>query len=259
MNSRIPLEEIASLPNFYLPIPSWGGDKRDMGLLKDRVTGDHLVVDRKNIAAVSERSMLHLIIASNEEWPVGVDRDDRRFVALKVVNPRAKDPRYFEPLYDELLAGGRSAFLAALMGLTVDDRLLREPPETAAKAELKQRSMGPEAEWWQEKLHEGRVLQTDRKWPAAVSRSALYADYLQFMQNMSNPRRLAPNRLGGKLSAMCPSVSVTKPHGKQREYRLPTLDRARLEFEKFMASTIDWESAVQNPLPEPPDDDAPPF
>lgn len=237
----------------FLDEATWGGDKRDMGTLKDRVTGDYLLVDRKNIAQVMERSMLHLLVASNEDWPIGVDADDRRFTVLRVTNPRANDPAYFGPIYRELEQGGRAGFLHALLHLAIDEDALRRPLNTAARTALKKRSMSSDAEWWYEKLVEGRVLSTDTRWVSHVVRSALYQDYLQFMQNIGQHRKLAPNALGGRLKRFCPSLATERANGK-RTYALPALARARRDFELFLESTVAWDIEEQPSIPEPPDD-----
>lgn len=237
----------------FLDEATWGGNKQDAGLLKSYITGDTLTVDRKNIAAVSEPSMLHLIIASNEAWPVGVERDDRRIVACQCDNEQANKPEYFEPLYQELRNGGREAFLHAMLNWPINERALRQPPMTEAKANLKIRSLPPEAEWWQERLIEGRVLKTDKSWAKRVDRAAAHAEYIESMQTLSINRRLGKMHFFHRMLEFCPSAKFIKPMGKPRVFEMPSLDRARADFEKYLKAKINWddpeEAKVQQDVP----------
>lgn len=225
----------------FLDEATWGGDKRDMGTLKDRVTGDYLLVDRKNISQVMERSMLHLMIASNEDWPIGIDGDDRRFTVFNVKNPRANDPSYFGPIYAALDAE-QQGFLWTLMNFPVVEELLRKPYDTEAKQNLKDRSLAPEADWWLNKLVDGKVLVNDKTWVTAVVRSLLHTNYLDYMQSQGHSRRLSPQGLNKRLKVFCPSLSAVKPHGKSREWVVPSLDQARREFDSYLKMTRDWDA-----------------
>lgn len=237
----------------FLDEATWGGDKRDAGTLKDRVTGDTLVVDRKNLPVVTEPSMLHIVIASNEAFPVGLDRDDRRFAAFKVNNQQANDPAYFRPLYRELRKGGQSAFLAAMLAWEIDEEALRRPPLTHSKAELQERNLPPEAEWWLERLNEGRLLDTDKTWPVTVVRSALYNSYIQFMQNLGHGRRLSHNSLGRELRRFYPSLQSERHHAKPREYRFQPLSQVRREFEVYLGHTPRWDDPGHTAVTKPDD------
>src|SRR5205807_1317784 len=125
----------------FLDEATWGGDKREGSVLKGRVTSDTMEIERKHLPALTEPSMMHLVLASNEDWPVGIERDDRRFVALDLPNDHANNPLYFAPLYDQIHSGGLEAFLQVLLEWDLDEGVLREPPSTKAKDELKEQSL----------------------------------------------------------------------------------------------------------------------
>lgn len=227
----------------FLDEATWGGSKAEAGVLKGLVTSPILTIERKSLPAVAERSMLHLAIASNEDWPVGVDPDDRRFTVLDVQNPLKNDRRYFEPLYAELHRGGRAAFLFDMLRWSVQDAWLRMPPATAAKQELKQRSLSVEAEWWLEKLQEGQIL-PGRGWLLQVDTSELYLDYLRVLRDTAVTRRSTEIRLSRAITRFCPSIKNerrrTSNAGERRHfYLLPDLAVARKEFENY-AGVFDW-------------------
>ncbi len=227
----------------FLDEATWGGDKKEAGVLKGRITSDTITIERKHLAAIDEHNMMHLILASNEDWPVGIDRDDRRFVVLQVDGRHANDPLYFKPLYDEIENGGREGLLTALQEWDLDERALRQPPRTAAKDELKEQSLAPEAEWWIERLKDGRALVNDKDWPkGGVRRDLLFAEYAQAMSNVGVNRKQSPERFGKMLKKFCPSLGKERLNRTgPRCYVLPTLNTARLEMSEYLKMTPDWE------------------
>jgi hypothetical protein len=227
----------------YLDEATWGGDKRSAGILKGRITGHHLTVEHKHIASYQEPSMLHIIFGSNEDWPVGIDRDDRRFACLRVVNPRANDPTYFDPLYAEIKGRGRAAFLDYLLRWSIREPWLRLPPKTRSKDDLKRLSRKPHEVWWVERLSDG-CFEPTRGWPKTVIKSALHQRFVTDMQALGE-RRLPSDQLSVVLLKMCPSLtSGREKRGAPRVWKLPTLNVARAEMIKYLNVEVDWEDWV---------------
>lgn len=237
----------------FLDEATWGGDKTDAGVLKGRVTSDDLLIERKHLPALTERSMLHMILASNEDWPVGIDRDDRRFAAFNLSNEHANQSAYFTPLYQELKDGGQAGFLHDLLNSSVDDDMLRHPPSTVDKDELKIRSLPAEAAWWLDRLNEGKTLQNEKGWKQRVIRTALYAEYIQAMQNVGQGRRLNQMHFGRALKKFCPSLEAARQGAGPREYLFPKLDQARREFNEYLGTKETWDDGQAppaNPSPQ---------
>jgi hypothetical protein len=126
---------------------TWGGDPKAAGRLKGLVTENTVIIRRLYLKAVEEPSALHIIIASNSEWPIPADWDDRRFLVLDVNETRKQDESYFAPLVRELEQGGLAAMLHDLLNHVVDYAALRHPPDTAAKADIKAQSLNPMERW----------------------------------------------------------------------------------------------------------------
>lgn len=231
----------------FLDEATWGGRKNDAAILKGRVTGHQLTIEPKFINSFQLDSMLHIVIASNENWPVGVDPDDRRFCCLDIKNDRAKDPQYFEPLYEELHNGGREAFLHAMLHeWTVNEVMVSQAPETQAKLDLKERSLDSVASWWQNCLLEGQLYGgldivkgklTNDPWPSHVGRGLLYQNYKN-----NSTRSVDPRVFGKELRKWCPSMQSdrVKKNGP-RAYRFPSLEQARLEFEGAIGHRVEWD------------------
>jgi uncharacterized protein DUF5906/bifunctional DNA primase/polymerase-like protein len=238
----------------FLDEATWGGDKREAGVLKGRVTSDTMEIERKHLPALTEVSMMHLILASNEDWPVGIDRDDRRFVALDLPNDHANQAAYFTPLYQQIKNGGREAFLHALLNeWDVDEEELRKPPATSAKDELKHQSLPPEAEWWLERLRDGRLLLNDKKWNEHdVHRQPLYAEYVQALSNAGIGHRKSIDGLGRFLNKACPSLRSGRPQkGGPRTWLFPPLATARREMDEYLSMKIQWDEEEKELLDEP--------
>lgn len=224
----------------FLDEATWGGANQERGILKGRVTNRTMIVNRKHIPAVEERSMLHIIIASNEDWPIGVDRDDRRFCCLNVVNPHANAPAYFKPLYTQLHDGGRAAFLYDMLEWHVDEDLLRQPPTTQGKDDLKAESSKPVEDWWLERLKDGTLI-AGRGWARSVVKRELHAAYRSETQALGH-RPLSDNRFAAALLKMCSGLqNGPRPHGGQRSWLIPSLQECRDQFVEYARRTIDWD------------------
>ncbi|HEY7566556.1 MAG TPA: hypothetical protein VH762_03245, partial [Gemmatimonadaceae bacterium] len=139
--------------------------------------------------------------------------------------------------------GGHAAFLHALLNSSINDHWLRQPPNTAARKALKRRSLPPAADWWLERLQDGRILMHDKEWKGEAIRTALYADYIQAVQT-SGSQRLTRNQFGVELRKFCASLkSGRKDRTGPRTYVLPALDVARREFETYLNDRVEWDDA----------------
>lgn len=226
----------------FLDESTWGGDKRDAGIIKGLVTGDTLDINRKHITATSESSLLHLIIASNERWPVGLDPDDRRFCVTQVATTAADDLDYFTRLHEELDNGGLAAMLHDLLTRKYSWNTLRRPPHTDAKRDLKGRTLDPDAKWWYEQLLTG-VIGEEGCWPEQISCTQIYDAYLRTMQALRMNRIQVPNEFGATLRRFLPRlerVRITQETGKTWGYLIPSLAECRASFETVLKSPFTW-------------------
>jgi Family of unknown function (DUF5906) len=62
----------------------WPGDKRAEGTLKRLITEPDLLIEPKGRDAVTARNMLHVMMASNEDWIVPAGEHERRFAVFDV-------------------------------------------------------------------------------------------------------------------------------------------------------------------------------
>ena len=186
---------------------TWGGDPKAANKLKGLVTESTVPIERKFLPLVEEPSCLHTVIASNDEWPVAIPKDDRRFTVLDVAEDKRQDDAHFTPLRAELANGGLAAMLHDLLTHEIDESALRHPPTTTGKQEVMLQSLKPIDRWWYEKLLTGLLL--GDAWPERVDKGILHADYLSFLDKLrdTRSRRSTETELGMFLSKHAKAIS----------------------------------------------------
>jgi hypothetical protein len=233
---------------------TWGGDPHAADKLKGMVTESTVPIERKFLPLVEEPSAMHIVIASNNEWPVSIPRDDRRFYVLDVSETQRQMESYFTPLRDELRNGGLAAMLFDLLKHDVDDIALRHPPTTKGKREVMTQSLKPIERWWYEKLVKGTMSFTKivnnetitvDGWPTSIMKATLHEDYLLFLDKHreTRTRRSTETELGMFLKKYAPVHTQRLLDGTQRDekqhygWTLPTL----LECRRHWADACGWD------------------
>jgi hypothetical protein len=107
----------------------WPGDKSAEGSLKRLITEPELFIEPKGREAVTTPNMLHVLMASNENWIVPAGEKERRFAVFDVPDHKAQDDKWFGPLYAQLEDGGYEAMLFDLLRHNLGDwRASTSPP-----------------------------------------------------------------------------------------------------------------------------------
>lgn len=103
--------------------------------LKGLITGKHIRINPKHVAAYDESNHLNMVFLSNEAMPVVLEEDDRRHCVIWT--PPKQLPEYYAAVQDEIDAGGVAALHDYLLRLPLGDfHPATNPPDTAAKQEL---------------------------------------------------------------------------------------------------------------------------
>lgn len=219
----------------------YAGDKQHEGSLKTLVTEERIMYEQKGIDSEYGPNFTHIFMCSNSAWVVPAGGEERRYFVLDVADHRMQDTSYFAAIKQQMENGGREALLHMLRTFPLDGFNVRAVPRTSALADQKLHSLGPEEEWWYNKLCEGSVLHHQAEWPAWVSRSDLFEDYSVHMQKIGRMYRANPTVLGRFLRRVTPGAvlpirtktittggpyegSVTRPVAG---YELPPLDACR--------------------------------
>jgi len=86
----------------------WGGDKKELGKLKDFITSDNMIIKYKFKEAFKVKNYMRFMFLTNNDWTPG-ERGERRFFTLDVSPIHKKDTQYFKELQRILDSGGYEA------------------------------------------------------------------------------------------------------------------------------------------------------
>jgi hypothetical protein len=261
----------------------FAGDKTTAGTLKGLITEKTLIVEAKFRDAITAQNRLHIMMATNSDWAVPADIDDRRFLVLDV-NPGARNNRgFFTKLTRQMGNGGRAAWLHFLLNLDLPAYIkehninLRKPPVTAALTDQKAMSLDSHEAWWlavlrsgvlndwDSKHNEQETQPYDKEWPTMILTARLYELYLEFGKGRHDRHPIGVDAFGKWLRrtvglkpcrprAALPLREAGHGYGYgygmirklyHRAYMLPWLDKARQDFEARMGGVWEWEAASE--------------
>ena len=207
--------------------------------------------------------MLHLIIATNNDWAVPAGLDERRFMAIHVGNAQQQNTEYFTRLWHQLNTGGKARLLWELLNRDVSKFDPFKIPQTKELMKQKMLSLDSHYEWWHEKLDNASLLPT-MNWEDNIPIQALYLDYVQHCRLTGQRMPKSVNYLSSKLRLLLPAdPAVTRgrlqhdmefPTGKlvsgtvQTMWKLPSLVECRKFFDKKARAEIEWSVEKAEPV-----------
>lgn len=222
----------------------WAGDKVAEGILKAMITEDTLMLEPKHRDVFSVMNMVHLVMATNNEWAAPVGVDDRRFCIVDVPDTHIGDEIYFRRLYEHFDKGALAAFLFDMLKRKVDRPPVTPRSVMALEAALTQKlhTMPPTWQWFYEKVESGQLLKAKPGWPEDVARTELHEDFLEFATQINLSRRASETLLGISLREMLPWIksrlaptSIFESDAKRaRLWAIPPLDECRAHFAKAL-------------------------
>jgi hypothetical protein len=235
----------------------WAGGKAGLGALKRMITEQTLSIERKGMDVINVKNMLHMIVASNEDWFVPVGFDDRRFATFEVATTHQNNWAFFKAVYDELhTGGGFEALLYDLLEFDLNSVEIRDIPRTHEHDRQKQQSMNPKQAWWFEVLESG-VLWRDAKvhpehleipgrgWHDAyeVNTDEVFNHYCETLRKSDHRANTGfKSGLSRFLGTVLPHpFPGTIQHGDgKRAWLLPDLATSRAQFEKVFRMRWKW-------------------
>lgn len=186
---------------------AWPGDKAGLGALKRLITEPTLSIERKGMDIFTVPNMIHLMLASNEDWSVPAAIDERRFVVLDVDKSRQQDTQYFAAIEDELYArGGLSAMLYDLMDFNIKIDL-RQIPKTEALFAQKQITNSAQRRWWYQILYDGDFWTNEVPGSPGkyrIDRTKMYDNYVQTLDRAGHRVKSIQTELGQFLKKVMP-------------------------------------------------------
>ena len=94
----------------------WAGDQASGNVLKNLITNNSAMVEKKGVDAISLSNYVRLALVSNEDWivPAGLD-DERRYFVLECADTQKGNTAYFEKIAEQMENGGVAAMVKTLM------------------------------------------------------------------------------------------------------------------------------------------------
>lgn len=223
----------------------WPGDKEGEGVLKQLVTEPILSYEAKGRDITQGRNMVHMMMASNEEWIVPAGPEARRFFVSDVSDRRRQDHEFFTRLGQQMDGGGLAGMAHDLLAMDLRGwRPSMEIPQTRALADQKLRSMKPAARFWFELLGSGELPvsfdaggnEIDWRTGAVVlgpqEKDATVEAFDGFLRrNQLRSERATHRALVKEGKRLVGLTTGKREGGSERIWNLPALDDARNKFE----------------------------
>src|ERR1700744_2087702 len=93
----------------------WPGNQGAEGTLKRLVTEPPIFIEAKGRDGGEVPNLLHVMMASNEDWVVPAGERERRYFNLKVSDEKLQNHGWFKAINDQLENGGYEAMLHDLL------------------------------------------------------------------------------------------------------------------------------------------------
>jgi hypothetical protein len=218
----------------------WGGNKKEIGTVKAMITEKKCLIEGKGKDRIVVRNFKHVILSSNEDWPVHLDPDDRRFFVLRVSEQHKEDHEYFNAIQEELNNGGYEALLYDLLHEDIANFNPRRLPSNFDSFDIKMRSAESPHRYIYEALSEGglsigNLPETDLPvWQENIPKDSIYEDYVTWFKK-SGENSLSKQLFGRIVKKIIISVEDTRPgssKSRERCYKFSTLKQSQEDFGK---------------------------
>lgn len=216
----------------------WGGNKKDIGTVKAMITEQTCLIESKGKDRIVVRNFKHIILSSNEDWPVHLDPDDRRFFVLKVAETHKEDHEYFNAIQEELDNGGYEALLYDLLHEDLTNFDPRKLPSNSNSFSIKMRGVESSHRYLYAALCEGGFLigsHKENEFPVwqDLKKDFVYEDYKAWCTK-SGENIQSKELFGRSIKKLIPSIEDTRPGGvtRSRCYKFPSLKQSQEEFSK---------------------------
>lgn len=140
----------------YLDEAFWAGDQGKLGRLKAMITEPTISIEAKGLNIVETLNTMKFMAASNEDWVVPADVDNRRFQVIEVSSAWKGKTEKWAALRAEMDAGGKAAFFFKMLTRDIKGwNPQRDRVRTEAMRRQARITQGPIAEWLHELYNNG--------------------------------------------------------------------------------------------------------
>lgn len=224
----------------------FAGDKKSLDKLKSLVTEPKCRIEQKHQPSRSIDSYHRFFASSNHDHFAHVDKDDRRFLFIRVSSVHKQDQLYFDAVNDTL---DDDAVIAAMMHdllhLDLTDFNIRKRPLTEEHLSQRLQSLSGFERYWYEVLQSGtidRLTEWDK--PRFISTKYLTDYYKEYDKNAGRYKPIQQQHIASTLKSICPSAIQARKklnNIQERGYDLPDIKLARKEFEMMLGTSVEWD------------------
>jgi len=227
----------------FLDEAVFAGDRAGTNALKGLITEPTVFINEKNQPGRTIRSYHRFIAATNAEHFQHIDPDNRRDFMLKVSDARKGDKAYWDDLSEAIDGGEVEAMMFDLLAIDLSGFDVRTKPNTKELTLQKLQSLQPYHRWWFDCLFRGSIEDWKTEWPDFVSTFTLTMRLKAATQGIRTYKQVNDRDMKDMVRKVCRSVvddQAMEGGNRRRGFKLPTLDKAREDFEKFIGDTVDW-------------------
>jgi hypothetical protein len=225
-------EHLRDLVFLFADEAFFAGDRQHEGVLKGLITSLFLPIEGKYKPVNSSKNMLHLFMASNQEWVVPTSHDERRYFVLDVPDTYCRNLPYFAAIEHQMTNGGLAAMLDELLNRDISQFEVRDVPRTPGLDQQTLLSLPSVERWWLAVLSRGYLWKSRhganyfRQWHEFYSTELLARSYLQWCEENRPFDRKSREYVGRFMTKL---YSPKRPAGSYPIYELDTIDRHAVE------------------------------
>ncbi len=224
-------------------------ERKSMERLKSLITERVCRIEQKYQPARTIESCHRFFAASNGDHFANIERDDRRFLFLRVSSARQGDTQYFEKLFQDINDESKlGAMVYDLMNLDISKFDIRKRPKTKEHTEQVLQSLSGFDRYWFQVLQIGSF---DTKYPKSsrwtepqfVSSKTMAKYYLEFNKNAERYSPFQPHVIKKTMEKFCVSSKQDRKQEdniQERGWSLPGIAIARQEFDAAIGNPVDW-------------------
>lgn len=222
---------------------TWGGNKKEIGALKSIITDTTIFIEGKGKDGFQIENARHLLVASNEDWVVPRDMDDRRFLVLDVSSKHKEDHKYFAALDKQMNEGGYEALLYDLKNEDLSNFNPRIMPINDAGFDMKIKSAPTSVQYIYAVLNEKcwHIAGSEEHWEFETSKPCLkiYDNYRDWCESQKIPIQTI-QEFGKIIKHYIPRLEKRKPgsgSSRANTYFFPSLKECRKDFQEITKQT----------------------
>jgi Family of unknown function (DUF5906) len=184
----------------------FAGDRQHESVLKSLITDPVLPIEGKYQNVVNVANMLHVGMASNEDWVIPASHDERRYSMLDVSGKYRGDKKYFDAIGAQMDSGGLAAMIHELLDRNISGFDVGAIPNTDALVTQKKLSLDTLDRWLITVLERGFVwvsrhgIEEFSEWTPFCATELLDGSYQQWCRENRISRPTTREMLGKRLT-----------------------------------------------------------